>query len=64
MSKELEALAIERFSPYRSQESVTRLKEVLRARIERHRDRLEIEESAEVRGRLKELRDLLKLLSE
>lgn len=64
MSKEAEAGAVERFKPYRTQESVSRLGDVVRARIERHRDRLEVEESAEVRGRLKELRDMLRLLSE
>jgi hypothetical protein len=64
MSKEAEAGAVERFKPYRTQESVARLGDVVRAKIERHRDRLEIEESSEVRGRLKELRDILRILSE
>jgi len=64
MSKELEAAAVERFIPYRTQESVMRLGDVVRARIERHRDRLEVVESSEVRGRLKECRDILRLFNE
>jgi hypothetical protein len=63
-SKDHEAVTLEAFEPYKNQESVTKLRDVLRARVELHRDRLEKEESDEHRGRLKELRDLLRILSE
>jgi hypothetical protein len=43
---------------------VLRLGDVLKARVERHRSRLEVENDEHVRGRLKELRDILRLLSE
>lgn len=63
-AKDCEAKTREAFSPYKNQESVTKLRDVLLARVEVHRDRLEKEESDEYRGRLKELRELLRILSE
>lgn len=63
-SKDREAATRESFKPYKSQESVTKLRAILSARIEVHRDRLEKEESDEIRGRIKELRELLRILSE
>ena len=62
--KDHEAKTREAFSPYKNQESVTKLRDVMLARVEVHRDRLEKEESEEHRGRLKELRELLRLISE
>lgn len=64
MSREAENRAVEKLEPFRQQESVRLLADVLKARIERHRDRLEREENAEARGALRELRELLKILSE
>lgn len=64
MSQDKEAEAIENFKHLRSHEAVLRLGDVLKARVERHRSRLEVENDEHVRGRLKELRDILRLLSE
>lgn len=64
MSKDAEAKAIEALEGYRQQEGVKKVTNLLKTRIERHRDRLESEESAEVRGRIRELRDLLKIICE
>lgn len=64
MSKEAEAAALERFAPYRTQDSIMRVREVLAARVETHRDSLERESSELVRGQIKELRALLKILTE
>lgn len=64
MSKDNVAAALERFTPYKTQDSIMRLREVLLARAENHRDRLERENSEGVRGQLKEIRELLKILTE
>lgn len=64
MSKETEAAALERFEPYRHQDSLLRFRDVLAARIETYRDLLEKEDSEKVRGQLTEARKLFNLLSE
>lgn len=55
---------LKEFAPFRGQESVMRLTRLLEARVEAHRDRLEKEESEQTRGRLRELREIIKILSE
>ena len=64
MSKDNLSLALDRFQPYKGQDAVLRFKEVMAARLETLRDRLEKEESEQVRGQCKELRELFKLLNE
>jgi hypothetical protein len=63
MSKEREAKILETLEPYRQQETLRLVVELLTLRRERHRDRLESEESEELRGRAKECKDLLSFLS-
>ena len=46
---------------YKDMESIILLREMIALRREQHRNRLEGEESAEVRGRAKECKDLLQL---
>jgi hypothetical protein len=68
MSKENEATARERFAAHRGDMAVRRLTEILEARLETHRDRLEKEadalEAAALRGKLKELREIISLCNE
>jgi hypothetical protein len=64
MNKEKEAQVLEAFEPYRRQESTMRFADLLRARVEVYRDRLEKEESSQMRGRIKEIRDLLRIIYE
>lgn len=61
MSKDREGDLIQRLKALGRTESGTVLREILALRRERYRDRLESEESAEVRGKSKECRDLLQL---
>lgn len=62
-SKEREAKIVDLLQSYKHQEIPTLLVELLTIRRERHRDKLEREEFAEVRGRAKECKDLLLLFS-
>jgi hypothetical protein len=62
--KERQESALEQFKPYNGQESVRRLAAFIEARIECHRDTLEQEGMDKYRERIKELRDLLKILNE
>lgn len=61
MSKEREEELLQNLKDYRQSDVGRALQELLTLRRERYRDRLEVEESAEVRGKAKECRDLLQL---
>lgn len=61
MSKEREDELVQKLKTCGRSETATTWQELLTLRYERHRDRLVTEESAEVRGKAKECRDLLRL---
>ena len=48
---------------YKDMESMILLRELIMLRREQHRNRLEGEESAEVRGRAKECKDLIQIFT-
>lgn len=61
MSKDKEEELVQKIKTCGQSEAVRAFRELFTLRRERHRDRLESEESAEVRGKAKECRDLLQL---
>jgi hypothetical protein len=63
VSKEREAQIVEQLEPYRQQQVLKLVSELLQIRRERHRDRLEREEHAESRGAAWECKALLQFLS-
>jgi hypothetical protein len=63
MSKEREAELVETLQSYKHTEAFRLAGELFALRRERHRDRLEGSEDAEVRGRSKECKDLLQIFS-
>lgn len=63
MDKEREAELVNILDAYKGQEILARISELLSLRRERHRDKLESEENTVVRGRAKECKDLLYILS-
>lgn len=54
----------DRLRQYRGQSSYMALRDILVARCETYRDRLERADDEQVRGRIKELRSIIKLLIE
>lgn len=63
-NKERQESALGQVRAHREQESVRRLADYVAARIECHRDSLEQDGMDKYRERIKELRDLLKVLNE
>ncbi len=63
MSKQREAEIREILAELKNQNSMVLLFELLTLRRSRYRDKLESEESSEIRGRSKECKDLLQIFN-